>query len=36
MVPNHLRRFLGADPDRYIKSYPWIYGNPIRVVAAGG
>ncbi len=31
MVPHHLRPFLGADPDRWMRSYPWIYSNAIRV-----
>lgn len=32
IVPEHLRRFLASEADRYVKPYPWIYGNAIRVV----
>ena len=31
MVPQHLRRFLGDDPEPWIKTYPWILSNAIRV-----
>jgi hypothetical protein len=31
VVPNHLRKWLGAHPDQYIQNYPLIYANPIYV-----
>ena len=31
IVPNHLRPFLGEDPDPWIHAYPWVYTNPIHV-----
>ena len=31
VVPHHLDVFLGADPAPWIKPYPWIYSNAIRV-----
>lgn len=31
IVPYHLRPFLGDDPEPWLHSYPWIYGNAIRV-----
>jgi hypothetical protein len=31
IVPYHLTPFLGDDPEPWLKPYPWIYGNPIRV-----
>ncbi len=33
IVPHHLAPFLGTDPSPWIKVYPWIYGNAIRVGA---
>lgn len=33
MVPEHLRPWLGPDPERYLLDYPWIYANPIYVAA---
>jgi hypothetical protein len=33
IVPLHLRPFLGSDPDPWLHSYPWLYGNAIRVTA---
>jgi hypothetical protein len=34
MTPLHLRPFLGDSPDVWMKAYPWVYTNPIRVVSA--
>lgn len=31
IVPHHLRPFLGADPEPWLKTYPWIYSNALRV-----
>ncbi|NLH47238.1 MAG: hypothetical protein GX444_01400 [Myxococcales bacterium] len=31
VVPNHLLKWLGGHPDRYIHEYPLIYANPIYV-----
>lgn len=31
LVPHHLRDHLGSEPDAWIRSYPWIYSNAIRV-----
>ena len=31
MVPHHLRDFLGADPAPWMRAFPWLYGNAIRV-----
>lgn len=31
LTPHHLRPFLGADPDKWMVPYPWIYSNAIRV-----
>ena len=31
IVPHHLEPFLGDDPDPWIKTYPWVYSNPIYV-----
>ncbi|MBW1878745.1 MAG: hypothetical protein JRJ84_10325 [Deltaproteobacteria bacterium] len=31
LTPHHLRPFLGAEPDKWVVPYPWIYGNAIRV-----
>jgi hypothetical protein len=31
ITPHHLRPFLGAEPDKWLVPYPWIYGNAIRV-----
>jgi hypothetical protein len=30
--PNHLKEFLGDDPDFWLHFYPWVYTNPIRVL----
>ncbi len=32
IVPTHLAGFLGADPQPYLHSFPWVYTNPIRIV----
>jgi len=32
MTPHHLLPFLGSDPEPWIRPFPWIYGNAIRVV----
>ena len=32
ILPTHLTGFLGADPEPYLHSYPWVYTNPIRVL----
>ncbi len=29
--PTHLAGFLGEDPTPYLRSYPWVYTNPIRI-----
>lgn len=34
MTPSHLRPFLGDSPDVWMKPYPWVYTNPIRVIGA--
>jgi hypothetical protein len=34
MTPRHLRPFLGDSPDVWMKPYPWVYTNPIRVTGA--
>ncbi|MEQ1564435.1 MAG: hypothetical protein ABMA64_02270 [Myxococcota bacterium] len=31
MTPYHLRPFLGDDPEPFLRPYPWIYANAIRV-----
>ena len=31
LVPHHLRDFLGDEPDSWIRAYPWIYSNAIRI-----
>lgn len=31
MVPHHLRPFLGEDPDVWMRPFPWVYGNALRV-----
>lgn len=31
LIPNHLRDFLGDDPEPWLHSYPWILSNPIHV-----
>jgi hypothetical protein len=31
LVPHHLLPFLGEEPEPWLKPYPWIYGNAIRV-----
>lgn len=31
IVPHHLAPFLGDTPEPWIHSYPWIYGNAVRV-----
>ena len=31
VVPRHLRPFLGDDPEPWMRPFPWIYGNAIRV-----
>ena len=31
MVPHHLTDFLGEEPEAWVKTYPWIYSNGIRV-----
>jgi hypothetical protein len=31
MTPHHLVGFLGDDPEPWVKSYPWIFSNAIRV-----
>ena len=33
ITPTHLEDFLGEDPAPFLHTYPWIYANPIRVVA---
>ncbi len=35
ITPHHLRPWLGAEPDRWIKVYPWVYTGAIRVGFAG-
>ncbi len=32
-TPFHLEPFLGEDPAAWMRSYPWVYGNPLRVRA---
>ena len=32
IVPLHLRPFLGADPEPYLRPFPWLLSNAIRVV----
>jgi hypothetical protein len=32
ILPTHLAGFLGDDPEPYMRSYPWVYTNPIRIV----
>lgn len=34
MTPRQLRPFLGDSPDVWMKAYPWVYTNPIRVIGA--
>lgn len=34
MTPLQLRPFLGDSPDVWMKAYPWVYTNPIRVFSA--
>ena len=36
IVPRHLTPYLGRSAGRYLREVPWIYSNPIRVVAPGG
>lgn len=31
VVPNHLREFLGDDPEPFLHAYPWIYSGAVRV-----
>jgi hypothetical protein len=31
IVPFHLRAFLGSDPDPWLRAWPWVYTNAIRV-----
>ncbi len=31
MTPHHLATFLGEDPSRWMRAYPWIYSSGIRV-----
>jgi hypothetical protein len=31
VVPWHLRPFLGDDPEPWLRAYPWIYSNAVRV-----
>ena len=31
IVPYHLRGFLGADPEPWMRAFPWVYSNAIRV-----
>jgi hypothetical protein len=31
IVPHHLIEFLGEEPEPWVRSYPWIYSNAIRV-----
>ncbi len=31
VVPHHLRPFLGPDPEPWLRPYPWLRSNPIRV-----
>jgi len=31
MVPHHLTGFLGEDPDPWLRGYPWLLSNPMRV-----
>lgn len=31
IVPRHLEPFLGGDPEPWMKAYPWVYSNAIRV-----
>jgi len=31
IVPRHLAPFLGADPEPWMRPFPWVYGNAIRV-----
>ena len=31
MVPHHLRSFLGEDPDPWLRRYPWLLSNPVRI-----
>ncbi len=33
ITPTHLEDFLGEDPAAFLHTYPWVYANPIRVVA---
>lgn len=32
ILPNHLRPYLGETPDTYIREYPWVFSNAIRVL----
>lgn len=31
IVPNHLSEYFGDDPEPYLREYPWIYTNMIRI-----
>ena len=31
VIPHHLEPFLGEDPEAWMRPFPWIYGNAIRV-----
>ncbi len=35
MHPNHLRQWLGREPDNYLRELVWVYSNPIYVRPAG-
>jgi len=34
IVPTHLAGFLGEDPSPFLRPYPWIHTNPVRVTSA--
>ena len=34
LTPHHLTPFLGDSPEVWMKTYPWVYTNPIRITAA--
>ena len=33
ITPHHLMPFLGSDPARWVRRYPWLYSNALRVEA---
>ena len=32
MTPNHLKPYLGETPDTYVREYPWVLSNAIRIL----